>query len=408
VLPGLVDAHSHAFQRAFAGLAERRDGEQDDFWSWRDRMYAVALRITPEQLVAVAAQLYVELLSGGFTHVCEFHYLHRAPDGSPYIDPLTMSRALVDAAGQAGIGLTLLPVLYERAGFVQATLRADQSRFATTVDDVIMLRDGVRALQAPNTLAGVAIHSLRAAYPASIEKLVKRVAVDEGPVHIHVAEQTGEVADCVAATGARPIDWLIRHVPLDARWYLVHATHALPHEIEEVTKSRAGVILCPTTEANLGDGMTDLEGWLAAGVPLAVGSDSQVTRYWPEELRWLEYGQRLRLGRRNVSAAPQAGQPASAVRLWTQALSGGAGAAGMPYWGLKPGARADFLVIDLEDPSLRGVPQEHLLDALIFSSPGRPFRDVYVAGRALVRNHVHAGAAEIGAQFAASMQQLWQ
>jgi formimidoylglutamate deiminase len=406
-LPGMVDAHSHAFQRAFAGLAESRTGAHDDFWSWRDRMYAAALRITPGQLAAVAAHLYFELLRGGYTHVCEFHYLHHAPDGSRHADPLAMTRPLVEAAAGAGIGLTVLPALYERAGFSQTSLRDDQRRFAAGVDEVLALRDGVRALGAPHVHPGVAIHSLRAASPASIARLVERVAGDEGPIHVHVAEQVGEVEDCLAATGARPVEWLAANVPLDSRWQLVHATHTTPEEIAAVARSKAGVVLCPGTEANLGDGVTDLAGWLAAGVPLAVGSDSQVTRDWPRELCLLEYGQRLRQRRRNVAAAPEAGQPSTAVRLFSEALRAGAVSAGLPRWGLEPGARADLLVIDTGDPALLGIPAERLLDALVFAGPGGPFRDVYVAGRAVVRNHVHPEAAAIAAPFRDAVRDLW-
>ena len=305
VLPGLVDAHSHAFQRAFVGLAERRDAEDDDFWSWRERMYAVAEQMTPESLRAIAARLYAELLRGGYTQVCEFHYLHRAPDGTRYADPLTMSWALADAAADAGIGLTLLPVLYERAGF-DKPLRPQQRRFAACAEDVLAMRDAIRAAGRPLLNAGVAIHSLRAASPASIARLVG-AATGDGPIHIHVAEQTGEVDDCLAATGMRPIEWLSRECPLDACWQLVHATHATHAEIDAVARSGAGVVLCPSTEANLGDGLFDLPAWLAADVPLTIGSDSQVTRDWREELRLAEYGQRLALRRRNVSAAPADG-----------------------------------------------------------------------------------------------------
>jgi len=381
VLPGLVNAHGHAFQRAFAGLAERREGAHDDFWSWRDRMYGVALAITPERLREVATRLYAELLRGGYTQVCEFHYLHHAPDGSRYRDPLAMSRALVQAARDAGIGLTLLPVLYERAGFASAGLRDDQRRFATTVADVLALRDGVRALGAPQVGAGVAIHSLRAARASSIAALAERLAGDGAPIHIHVAEQTAEVDDCIAATGARPIEWLTRHAPLDARWQLVHATHATPVEIDAVAGSGAGVVLCPSTEANLGDGVPDLPRWLETATPLSIGSDSHVTRDWREELRLLEYGQRLTLRRRNVAAAPEAGQPSTAARLFERMLAGGAAAAGLGVAGLRVGARADLLVIDADDPALAGCDDEHLLDALVFSSPARPFARVMVAGR---------------------------
>ena len=381
VLPGLVNAHGHAFQRAFAGLAERREGEHDDFWSWRDRMYGVALTITPERLHRVAAELYAELLRGGYTQVCEFHYLHHAPDGTRYDDPLTMSRALVHAARDTGIGLTLLPVLYERAGFAAARLRDDQRRFATTVDDVLALRDGVRALGEPHVTAGVAIHSLRAAKASSIDTLVQRLAGDRAPIHVHVAEQTAEVDDCIAATGLRPIDWLARHARLDARWQLVHATHATPAEIDAVAASGAGVVLCPSTEANLGDGVPDLPRWLQSATPLSIGSDSHVTRDWREELRLLEYSQRLTLRQRNVAAAPGAGEPSTAARLFERMLAGGAAAAGLGLTGLQRGARADLLVVDGDDPALAGHDDEHLLDTLVFSSPTRPFARVMVAGR---------------------------
>jgi formimidoylglutamate deiminase len=378
VLPGLVNAHSHAFQRAFVGLSERRASDADDFWSWRDRMYRVALRIGPAQLRAVAAQLYTELLAGGYTQVCEFHYLHHAEDGRPYDDPATLMRALADAAVDAGIGLTLLPVLYERAGFTQPALRDDQRRFAADAQQVLALQHAAHGFGLTLVNAGVAVHSLRAARPDSIAALAARAG--SGPLHIHVAEQLAEVDDCLAATGERPIAWLARHAALDARWQLVHATHATPAEIDAVARSGAGVVLCPGTEANLGDGLTDLRGWLGAGVPLSVGSDSHVLRAWPEELRWLEYGQRLVLRQRNVAADPPSA-PASAARLFDRMLHGGAAAAGFARWGLVRGARADLLVVDTAEPALAGIPAGHTLDALVFGAPARPFARVLVAGR---------------------------
>lgn len=395
VLPGLVDAHSHAFQRAFAGLAERRDSAHDDFWSWRDRMYGVALRIGPEALRAVAAHLYAELLQGGYTQVCEFHYLHHQPDGRRYEEPATMAQALQAAAEDAGIGLTLLPVLYERAGFAQPALRDDQRRFATTVAEVQALR---RALPGSTTVnSGVAVHSLRAARPESIRALADGF---DGPIHVHAAEQTAEVDDCLAATGCRPIEWLARHAPLDARWQLVHATHATPAEIEAVARAGAGVVICPTTEANLGDGVPDLPGWLAAGVPLSVGSDSQVGRAWPEELRWLDYAQRLVQRRRNVAAAP--GQEAStAARLFEAVRAGGGPAAGFARWGLERGARADLLLVDEAEDALAGLPPDHWLDGLVFAAPARPFRRVMVAGRWTAPDR-----AALAARHAAAMQAL--
>ncbi len=405
VLPGLVNAHSHAFQRAFAGLAEQRESEADDFWSWRDRMYRVALRITPAQLRAVAAQLYTELLRGGYTQVCEFHYLHHAGDGSAYADPLALSWALADAAAEAGIGLTLLPVLYRRAGFHQHALRADQRRFATDAVTVRAMQRDLAASARPLLNAGVAVHSLRAAEAAAIAALAD--GLGDMPIHIHVAEQQAEVDDCVAATGLRPIDWLCTHAAPDARWQLVHATHATKAEIDAVARAGAGIVLCPSTEANLGDGLTDVPGWLAAGVPLAIGSDSQVTRAWREELRWLDYGQRLMRQQRNVCAAPDEGLPSTAARLLQRALDGGGRAAGFARWGLTAGARADLLVIDTGDASLLGVPAERLLDALVFSSPGRPFADVMVAGRWVRSGRRLPQAAAVGARFADAMRALW-
>jgi formimidoylglutamate deiminase len=381
-LPGMVNAHSHAFQRAFAGFAEHRGEGDDDFWSWRERMYAVANRIEPEALRELATKLYAEMLRGGYTHVCEFHYLQHAPDGSRYSDPLAMSRALCEAASATGIGLTMLPVLYERAGFDAVALHENQRRFATTVDDVVRLRDGIRALGLPGVDAGVAIHSLRAAAPASIAALVERCANDRGPIHIHVAEQAKEVEDSLAATGKRPIEWLLDNVPLDARWHLVHATHATPDEIDGVARHGAGVVLCPTTEANLGDGLPDLARWLEKDVPLSLGSDSQVTRDWREELRLAEYGQRFAHRRRNVSA--QRGG-STAERLFARTLRGGGLAAGQAQWGLVAGARADLVVADPDDDALRDVPGERLLDAMVFVSPSRPFRDVLVRGRWVLR-----------------------
>ncbi|MEN9419028.1 MAG: hypothetical protein RI988_2648 [Pseudomonadota bacterium] len=381
VLPGLVNAHSHAFQRAFAGLAERREGAHDDFWSWRDHMYGVALRLTPEALHTLATTLYREMLAGGYTHVCEFHYLHHAPDGTPYPERCAMARALAQAAHDTGIGLTLLPVLYERAGFTQPALREDQRRFATSVDEVLAMRDEIRAWGLPRVGAGVAIHSLRAARPESIAELARRCAHDPGPIHLHIAEQMAEVDDCLAATGQRPIEWLCANVPLDARWQLVHATHATAAEIGAVARTGAGVVVCPTTEANLGDGRIELLAWLGAGVPLSIGSDSHVSRQWARELQLLEYGQRLALRRRNVAAAPELGEPSTAHRLFQMALGGGAQVAGGSRFGLAPGARADFVVLDTETDALQGVPIGQVLDALVFATDRPAFTQAWVGGQ---------------------------
>jgi formimidoylglutamate deiminase len=406
VLPSLVDAHSHAFQRAFAGLAETRERADDDFWSWRDRMYGLALRLTPDQLQAIAAQLYVELLKGGYTQVCEFHYLHHAEDGREYADPLAMSWALCDAAEAAGLGLTVLPVLYAHAGFAQPSLRADQRRFATDADWIWKAAQRVQAACRPLINAGVALHSLRAAHGEDIRRLLAQVGDAAVPIHIHIAEQPQEVADCLKATGQRPIEHLCAGYRLDARWQLVHATHSLPAEIEAVAATGAGVVICPGTEANLGDGHCDLPGWLQAGVPISLGSDSQVTRGWVEELRWLEYGQRLARGQRNIAAAPGR-QPSSAARLFEASVAGSGAPAGLPAWGLRVGARADFLVLDDQAEGLLGIPAAHQLDALVFAVSGSPWRSVYVAGQERIRAGKHANEAQIAARFAQCMAALW-
>jgi formimidoylglutamate deiminase len=406
LLPGIVDAHSHAFQRAFAGMTERRDVASDDFWSWRDRMYAVALRIGPEELRAVAAQLYVELLRGGYTHVCEFHYLRRDLDGSDHADPLAMSWALADAAAQAGIGLTILPVLYERAGFAAPALRDEQRRFRASARETFDAARRIRAAGRPLVDAGLAIHSLRGASATSIAALRALADGDAGPIHIHVAEQTGELDECLRTTGARPIQWLARERLLDRRWQLVHATHSTADEIAAVAASGAGVVLCPSTEANLGDGLCDLPGWLGAGVPIAIGSDSQATRDWCEELRLLEYGQRLARRQRNIAAAPELGAASTAERLVARLLAGSAGAAGQGAWGLLAGARADALLVDPSADALLGVAPERSLDALVFSSPTRPWADVLVAGRWVIEGGAHAAAHAIGERFAATLGAL--
>ncbi len=365
LLPSLVNGHSHAFQRAMAGRAERQESGDEDFWSWRETMYGVALSLGPEDLQRIATQLYGELLRGGYTQVVEFHYLHHQPDGKPYPDELTMAWALAQAAQTVGIGLTLLPALYAHQGFDQRGLRTEQRRFASDADWVWRAFQRIQAAKLPGVQAGVALHSLRAAHFADITALMNKVADTECPVHIHIAEQAREVDDCLRATGQRPIEWLCAHQALDARWQLVHATHVLPHEIDAVAATGAGVVLCPSTEANLGDGLPDLPGWLAAAVPLSLGSDSHVGRDWREELRWLEYGQRLHLRRRTIAADPSR-QPSTAARLFELMRQGSANAAGVPGWGFHVGARADALLLDIDAVGLGDMPTSAWLDALVF------------------------------------------
>ncbi len=400
VLPGIVNAHSHAFQRAIAGLTEQGGGN-DDFWSWRDRMYSAALRITPQQLQAIATQLYAELLAGGYTQVCEFHYLHNDTHGTPYADPLDMSLALVRAAQATGIGLTLLPTLYMRSGFGASGLRDDQRRFAGTPDSVLRIAQAVNALQLPCINAGIALHSLRAVDTGALMEASQAARAAGWPVHIHIAEQTQEVADCLAHHGQRPIEWLLTHAPVDARWNLVHATHAVAAEWQGLRQTGASVVVCPSTEANLGDGVFDLPGWAGQGGRWSIGSDSHVTRRAGEELRLLEYAQRLTLRQRNI-AARVGGQASSAAVLMQGALGGGSAAAGVRMAGLAAGQRADFTVIQADAPALAGMPAQRLLDAWMFSSPDAPLRAAHVAGRP-----VPGPGQGTQAAFAAAMRALW-
>jgi formimidoylglutamate deiminase len=402
LLPGLVNAHSHAFQRAFAGLAETTTGEQDDFWSWRSRMYHLAARITPELLRAIAAQLYLELLQGGYTQVCEFHYLHRDAAGKLYAEPLTMVEPLLQAAEDVGIGLTLLPTVYERAGFGQPDLLPEQRRFLATPDLVWNLVKSVEQCHRPGVNVGLALHSVRAVRPESFSHMRRLTEDFTGPIHIHVAEQMAEVEACLRATGARPVAWLAREGYLDPRWQLVHATHTDAAEREAIAQSGAGVVICPTTEANLGDGFVDLSAWAELGVPLAIGSDSHVSRDWREELRWLVYSTRLLTQRRGI-----AGLPSPATSLFAGAQLAGGDAAGLPRWGLTPGARADALVLATDAASLMGATPEHLLEAVVFSSPGPAWSDVFVAGRWWLQRGRHPRQGRIHARFKAAMETLW-
>jgi formimidoylglutamate deiminase len=403
VIPGLVNAHSHAFQRAIAGLTEQSATGDDNFWSWRESMYGAANRMTPALLEAVATQLYAELLKGGYTQVCEFHYLH-AHGGSA--NDTDMGMALISAAQRVGMRLTMLPTLYMRSGFAAAGLRPDQARFASTPERILRLREAY----ALHCDAGAAIHSLRAVAPAQIAQL-ERGLPPQAPLHIHIAEQQQEVSDCLAQLGTRPVQWLLDNLPVNRRWHLVHATHMTAEETRALAKTGASVVICPSTEANLGDGVVDFPALVSNAVPWSIGSDSHVSRSAFDELRLLEYSQRLRLQRRNVGVTAR--QSSTAAALFEAALAGGAAAAGLPVLpssgGLQAGARADFCVLDESDASLLGVSAKHTLDAAVFSSPNQAVRDVYVAGRCVVRDRgmVSTDDGEIKTAFVHAMKTLW-
>ncbi|MFS2018672.1 formimidoylglutamate deiminase, partial [Massilia sp. CT11-108] len=325
VLPGMINLHSHAFQRAIGGLTERAGSRPDSFWTWRDLMYRVANRITPEQMEAVAAQLYAECLRHGYTAVCEFHYVQRAPGGHLYGHPAETAQRIAQAAREAGIGVTLLPVMYAYAGFNDTPLRQDQERFRTDPAQVLRIVEALEPLRGPQLEVGAAPHSLRAVSASQLRELAQALPAGR-PLHIHIAEQQLEVAQCVEATGMRPVDYLMEQVDVDARWCLVHATHLSDGERDRIAASGAVAGLCPTTEANLGDGLFPLSPYIAAGGRFGIGSDSHVSQSPVEELRWLEYGQRLCYLRRNIAVHGE--ERDVGAFLWQQALAGGAQAAG--------------------------------------------------------------------------------
>ena len=392
VLPGICDLHCHAFQRAMAGLTERRSAAADSFWTWREVMYRFAAQLTPEDLEAIAAQLYVELLKGGYTSVCEFHYVHHDPDGRPFANPAEMSQRLVRAASVTGIGMTLLPVLYQTANFGGIAPHDGQRRFVMSSDAFLRIVEALRDSNAgdPNVRVGIAPHSLRAVPPEALREAIRGLdAIDRAaPIHIHIAEQTREVDDCLAWSGRRPVDWLLANETVSPRWCLVHATHLTDAETAALAASGAVAGLCPTTEANLGDGFFALPGYLAQGGAFGVGSDSNVSTAAIEELRWLEYGQRLAHRRRSVAAS--ASTPSPGLSLYQGAVVGGATASGRPIAGLVPGQRADFLVIDPDSPFLCGRGPHELADAIVFGGNANPIRDVFVGGRQVIDRGRHA------------------
>ncbi len=411
LIPGIPDLHCHAFQRAMAGRAERRGpaGCADSFWTWRQSMYELAAELRPESCGAIAAQLYVELLCAGFTSVCEFHYLHHQPDGRPYRDVGEMSLRVVDAAQRAGIRLTHLPVLYARGGFDDRPLAEAQKRFRTDPDQLGSIRAAVdqHAEEDPTVRTGLALHSLRAVDPAMLRAAVATTTAADRrtPIHIHVAEQPAEVDDCLAATGLRPVQWLLEHAPVDQHWCLVHATHVDKGEVAAMARSGATAGLCPTTEANLGDGVFPLGAWLGADGAFGIGSDSNVSRSAAEELRWLEYGQRLHEGTRNHAArAPNASVGAALVR---GALAGGAAASGQPIGAIAPGLAADLVVLDehhLDALAAVDDPGDALLDAWVFAAGDAMVRDVMVQGRWVVTARRHRAGEEIERDYRAVLR----
>lgn len=395
-LPGIANLHSHAFQRAMAGLAERRGDPNDSFWSWRERMYAMAARFDPETLQAVAAQLYVEMLEAGYTSVCEFHYLHHAPDGTPYADAAAMSRALLAAAHETGIRITLLPVLYMTGGFDGRALSARQRRFAHGIDDYLALLDNLRAEESTRVRIGCALHSLRAVPADAMQSLLKQLP-QACRIHIHIAEQMAEVRECMAQRGTRPVQWLLDNADVDTRWTLVHATHLDDAEVQGIAASRATVAICTTTEANLGDGLFPLPAFIAAGGRFGIGSDSHVSISPVEELRWLEYGQRLLQQQRNI-AAMTVGESVG-ERLLSSVLETAGDATGFD-------TSADHLLLDGNAPLLAGATADDVVDRWLFSGNRPLIHEVVVDGVRRVSDGQHVARGPIAGRFRQAMAAL--
>jgi formiminoglutamate deiminase len=402
VLPGMPNLHSHAFQRGMAGLAETRGPSADSFWSWREVMYRFALAITPEQAEAVAAQLYVEMLEAGFSRVGEFHYLHHDLDGRPYANIAEMAERIAAAASATGIGLTLLPVFYAHSGFGGAAPADGQRRFVNDLDGFAALLEGCRAAvkDMPGAVVGVAPHSLRAVTPESLNEVIARAG--EWPIHIHIAEQVKEIEDCIAWSGARPVEWLLANAEVDRRWCLIHATHMIDAETIAMAKSGAVAGLCPITEANLGDGAFSAALFVEHGGRFGVGSDSNVLIGVVDELRQLEYSQRIFHRARNVLAEP--GQ-SNGRNLFTRAVVGGNQALSRAESGIAPGAAADFVSLDATHPTLAGKSGDAILDAWIFAN-GAAVDCVWVNGERVVSQGRHFARDAIAEKFKTAMIEL--
>jgi formimidoylglutamate deiminase len=397
-LPGIPNIHSHAFQRAMAGLGERHSHPTDSFWTWREQMYRFAGRITPEAQYDIAAQLYVEMLEAGYTSVCEFHYLHHQPDGRPYADKAAMSRAIIQAARDTGIRLTLLPVLYMTGGFDGRPLSERQSRFGHTVDAYLDLFRTLRREEDAQLRVGIALHSLRAVPEMAIREVMDAVGGKQLPIHIHIAEQLAEVEECKAMRGARPVDWLLANAPVDDRWTLVHATHLTPAEANGIAESGAVVALCPSTEANLGDGLFPLREFFDLDGRIGIGSDSNVSMSAVEELRWLEYGQRLITRERAIGVT--VAEPSVGRCLFELAVAGGLQACAQAEQG------DDRIVLDAEAPALVGVTPEDLHDRFVFAGNRSLIKEVRIGGKTVVAEGQHPRREAIAARYRRTLENL--
>ncbi len=404
VIPGLANAHSHAFQRVLAGHTEERAPQgRDNFWTWRSRMYALSARIDAAALAAIARQVYTEMVATGYTSVAEFHYLHNEP-GTPGTSE-AMFEAIASAAEASGIRLTYVPVLYERAGFDQPQPTPEQQRFARSVDDFLEHYERVKGIAAERFTVGIGAHSLRAVARESLAKIASRAAADNVPIHIHIAEQQREVDQCLHAYGARPVEWLLDAHDVNDRWCLIHATHMDDQEIAAVSNCGAVICLCPSTEANLGDGLFPLQRFLELEGRIAIGSDSHVSINPFEELRWLEYGQRLAAQKRNIAAIRRNQTGRSLFEL---AAEGGALATGQDSGRIRQGCNADLIGLDDDSPMLVGHSTRSLLDALVFSGFTLPIDRVMVRGEWQVIDGRHKDAQQAREAYAVVARELYR
>lgn len=403
LLPAPANLHSHAFQRAMAGLTERRGEGDDSFWTWRTLMYRFLDRLTPEHVQAIAAQVQVEMLESGYASVGEFHYLHHAPGGAAYDDPAEMSVRVAAAAAETGIGLTHLPVLYMQGGSDGRELSGGQLRFGCDLDlfagIVEAAETAVRGL--PDAVVGVAPHSLRA---VGVEPLTTVTTLLPGaPIHLHIAEQIAEVNEILGTHGATPVKWLLEVMDVGPDWCLIHATHMTSAETKGLAQSGAVAGLCPITEANLGDGIFDGARFAQHGGRWGVGSDSNVRIALSEELRTLEYTQRLEQRRRCVMAPPGA---STGRALYEQALAGGAQALGRASGAIAEAHWADLVALDANALTLDGMSDDTVLDAWIFAGDDNVVSDVWSAGRHVVRQGRHVARDSVEGRYRAVMKEL--
>ncbi len=405
VVPGMPNAHSHCFQRLIAGLTGPRGSHNDSFWSWREVMYRTANLVSPEQFGAVAQWVFVEMLKAGFTSCAEFHYLHHQPNGVVYANPAEMSERLIGAATQSGIAMTLLPVLYCSAGFGKESVAHEQQRFAHSPSQYLRLLESCKKIISDKSLIelGIAPHSLRAVPANSLHEVLQSWPDKQCPVHLHIAEQPAEIEDCRHHLGVRPVEWLLDQFSVDQRWCLVHATHMSDSELQLAAASRATVGLCPTTEADLGDGVFRTADWLKAGGCFAIGTDSNVRISVAEELRLLEYNERLRSGQRNVLT----GTGTSCGRfLYQHAARTGAAVLGQPAGRLAPGCRADLLELDADHELLNGREPDVALDSWIFAGDKSMLKSVWVAGQRVVNQGHHVADTSLRSAFAQVLSEL--